>query len=69
MASSEFLKKLPRDKRYHQTSFVLPITDGALDQPEEFIGAAIEDMFESLVDPSEPVTYARVSVEIYTKIS
>lgn len=69
MASSEFLKKLPRYKRYHQTSFLLPIDNGALDQPAEYFRAAIEDMLETLVDQNEPITNAKVSVEIYTKIS
>ena len=68
MASSEFLKKLPRDSRYHQCSYALPVTDGFLDQPEEFIHEAMKDMLEHLVDSEEEVTYARVELKVYTRI-
>ena len=40
MASSRLLKKLPRDVRYHQCSYALPVADGFLDQPEQFIHEA-----------------------------
>ena len=68
MASSEFLKKLPRDSRYHQCSYALPVTDGFLDQPEEFIHEAMKDMLEHLVDADERVEYSRVELHVFTKI-
>ena len=62
-----FLKKLPRDLRYHQCSYALPVANGFLDQPEEFIHEAMKDMLEHFVVSEEAVIYARVELHVFTK--
>ena len=49
-------------------SYALPVTDGFLDQPEQFIHEAMKDMLEHFVDADERVDYARVALHVFTKL-
>ena len=68
MASSRLLKKFPRHLRYHQCSYALPVVDGFLDQPEEFIHEAKKDMLEHFVDADQSVDYTLVELHVFTKL-
>lgn len=68
MPDFKSLKRSPYKVAQHKCFVTMPIRNGALHKPEEFIREYTEEMLSHFEDSKAEVLYARAILEITTKV-